>query len=524
MNVVGGRLKQPNRKLEDDSDHPRLKRNRAQEQRRTTVTVWPDQRNGRLRDHRPRAGCTGTNGERGRAAGGVGGASSKCSWWCCCCRSCRRRRLRHSRQAAAAAAVDDAAAAASEASDDQQQQQQQSGNHHRTETTAVLVITSPSLFTISAPGRVEVAAVTLSSSTGCQVQSSPCSVIVDADRKSSSTPHAVPVAGDLNQQQQQPPHIVAAATSGAKQQLQQQQLHDIKEEEDDDQPTSSADGDRSLTVRETAGCQSPTSSSGGIPSATTTTWPRAAATTAVVLAHHQHQQQPQSAQSQSSSSSAPTADRKRKKNLRTKSVTNAVSLDVSGNGGSGIQERATSNTPSYTHDSSNDNSQAPGPAAAVAAAIAAAAAETAAASTATVAAKMQAEQGSIGDLQKYHKFLRNRRHTLANVRFDVENGAGTSPGRSPLDGGGTSPSAGLVLQNLPQRRESFLYRSDSDFEVSPKSMSRNSSIASERLKETEAILERSTHGEDLIVTPFAQILASLRSVRNNFLSLTNVPS
>ncbi|XP_050533055.1 cAMP-specific 3',5'-cyclic phosphodiesterase isoform X3 [Daktulosphaira vitifoliae] len=108
--------------------------------------------------------------------------------------------------------------------------------------------------------------------------------------------------------------------------------------------------------------------------------------------------------------------------------------------------------------------------------------------------------------------------------FDVENGAGTSPGRSPLDGGGTSPSAGLVLQNLPQRRESFLYRSDSDFEVSPKSMSRNSSIASERLKETEAILERSTHGEDLIVTPFAQILASLRSVRNNFLSLTNVPT
>ncbi|RZF42949.1 hypothetical protein LSTR_LSTR004251 [Laodelphax striatellus] len=95
--------------------------------------------------------------------------------------------------------------------------------------------------------------------------------------------------------------------------------------------------------------------------------------------------------------------------------------------------------------------------------------------------------------------------------FDVENGA--SPGRSPLDGGGgASPSAGLVLQNLPQRRESFLYRSDSDFEMSPKSMSRNSSIASE------------SHGEDLIVTPFAQILASLRSVRNNFLSLTNVPT
>lgn len=32
-------------------------------------------------------------------------------------------------------------------------------------------------------------------------------------------------------------------------------------------------------------------------------------------------------------------------------------------------------------------------------------------------ARMQAEQGSIGDLQKYHsRYLKNRRHTLANVR------------------------------------------------------------------------------------------------------------
>ncbi|XP_045116761.1 cAMP-specific 3',5'-cyclic phosphodiesterase-like isoform X5 [Portunus trituberculatus] len=114
-----------------------------------------------------------------------------------------------------------------------------------------------------------------------------------------------------------------------------------------------------------------------------------------------------------------------------------------------------------------------------------------------------------------------RRHS-----FDVENG--TSPGRSPLDG--TSPSAGLVLQNFPQRRESFLYRSDSDFEMSPKSMSRNSSIASEGSRVMLATLSESRganddkpiHGEDLIVTPFAQILASLRSVRNNYISLTNV--
>ncbi|XP_036619891.1 cAMP-specific 3',5'-cyclic phosphodiesterase 4A isoform X4 [Trichosurus vulpecula] len=47
--------------------------------------------------------------------------------------------------------------------------------------------------------------------------------------------------------------------------------------------------------------------------------------------------------------------------------------------------------------------------------------------------------------------------------------------------------------------------------MSPKTMSRNSSIASE------------VH-EDLIVTPFAQVLASLRSVRSNFSLLANVPA
>uniref|UniRef100_A0A3P8SA61 Phosphodiesterase n=1 Tax=Amphiprion percula TaxID=161767 RepID=A0A3P8SA61_AMPPE len=77
--------------------------------------------------------------------------------------------------------------------------------------------------------------------------------------------------------------------------------------------------------------------------------------------------------------------------------------------------------------------------------------------------------------------------------FDVENGL--SVGRSPLDSQ-TSPGSGLVLQaNFPhsQRRESFLYRSDSDFDLSPKAMSRNSSTASD------------LHGEDMIVTPFAQV-------------------
>uniref|UniRef100_A0A8C7ZC17 Phosphodiesterase n=1 Tax=Oryzias sinensis TaxID=183150 RepID=A0A8C7ZC17_9TELE len=93
-----------------------------------------------------------------------------------------------------------------------------------------------------------------------------------------------------------------------------------------------------------------------------------------------------------------------------------------------------------------------------------------------------------------NKSIRQRRRfTVAHTCFDVENGPSASC--SPLDPQ-ASPGSGLVLHtNFPghnQRRESFLYRSDSDYELSPKSMSRNSSIASE------------LHGDDLIVTPFAQ--------------------
>ncbi len=65
-------------------------------------------------------------------------------------------------------------------------------------------------------------------------------------------------------------------------------------------------------------------------------------------------------------------------------------------------------------------------------------------------------------------------HLSLCCSFDVENGL--SIGRSPLD---PSPSSGLVLQANSQRRESFLYRSDSDFDLSPKTMSRNSSMPSE---------------------------------------------
>uniref|UniRef100_A0A3B3X8T0 Phosphodiesterase n=1 Tax=Poecilia mexicana TaxID=48701 RepID=A0A3B3X8T0_9TELE len=98
-----------------------------------------------------------------------------------------------------------------------------------------------------------------------------------------------------------------------------------------------------------------------------------------------------------------------------------------------------------------------------------------------------------------------------NSSFEVENGPSLCC--SPSDPQ-ASPGSGLVLHpNLAthgQRRESFLYRSDSDYELSPKSLSRNSSIVGE------------LHSEDLIVTPFAQVLASLRTVRNNFTTLTNI--
>lgn len=68
-----------------------------------------------------------------------------------------------------------------------------------------------------------------------------------------------------------------------------------------------------------------------------------------------------------------------------------------------------------------------------------------------------------------------KRVCFSRCSFDAENGS-LHQTRHGMDGSATS---GLVLQNMPQRRESFLYRSDSEFETSPKSMSRNSSLASD---------------------------------------------
>ena len=67
---------------------------------------------------------------------------------------------------------------------------------------------------------------------------------------------------------------------------------------------------------------------------------------------------------------------------------------------------------------------------------------------------------------------------LLSSRSSYEAENGVSPGHTPLG----SQSPGLTLHtSFPQgqRRESFLYRSDSDYDMSPKTVSRNSSLASE---------------------------------------------
>uniref|UniRef100_A0A8C6L0F8 Phosphodiesterase n=1 Tax=Nothobranchius furzeri TaxID=105023 RepID=A0A8C6L0F8_NOTFU len=75
--------------------------------------------------------------------------------------------------------------------------------------------------------------------------------------------------------------------------------------------------------------------------------------------------------------------------------------------------------------------------------------------------------------------------------YEAENGV--PQGYTPV--GSQSPSLTLNT-SFPQgqRRESFLYRSDSDYDMSPKTVPRNSSLASE-----------GHTAEDFIVTPFAQV-------------------
>ncbi|XGW12676.1 hypothetical protein V3C99_013385 [Haemonchus contortus] len=72
-----------------------------------------------------------------------------------------------------------------------------------------------------------------------------------------------------------------------------------------------------------------------------------------------------------------------------------------------------------------------------------------------------------------------------------------------------------VPTSVHARRESFLYRPSEDTrDVAPRPVSRASSVAS----------NDHGHGDDLIVTPFAQLLASLRNVRANLISIANIQS
>ncbi|KRY53157.1 putative 3',5'-cyclic phosphodiesterase pde-4 [Trichinella britovi] len=87
--------------------------------------------------------------------------------------------------------------------------------------------------------------------------------------------------------------------------------------------------------------------------------------------------------------------------------------------------------------------------------------------------------------------------TAVGGRFDVNKKTGVEA--STLPSGSTHPH---------HRRGSFLYRIDSDAE----------------LTHSTPRVSDSQHGEDLIVTPFAQVLASLRNVRSNLAKLTRSSS
>lgn len=98
------------------------------------------------------------------------------------------------------------------------------------------------------------------------------------------------------------------------------------------------------------------------------------------------------------------------------------------------------------------------------------------------------------------------------INLSIESGNRKVAARRVTDGGQT---AGLLLHNFRRRRESFLYRSDSDVDDSTRS-SRNQSLTGD---DTSI-----GHSEEMIITPFAQILSSLKKIKINFMLLTNTGS
>ncbi|CAF2816287.1 unnamed protein product [Rotaria sp. Silwood2] len=135
-------------------------------------------------------------------------------------------------------------------------------------------------------------------------------------------------------------------------------------------------------------------------------------------------------------------------------------------------------------------------------------------------------------LRRRFTFRRSLRHSVHNKGGDIDDGIsfdvdGSSSPRGGINSHHTTSSTSSHNQQPHgstnttnktttssggmHRRESFLYKYDSDNDLSPKCISRNPSIGSE------------LHQDDMIVTPFAQLLASLKNVRKNFVDLTHIP-
>ncbi|CAI2342582.1 unnamed protein product [Caenorhabditis sp. 36 PRJEB53466] len=121
------------------------------------------------------------------------------------------------------------------------------------------------------------------------------------------------------------------------------------------------------------------------------------------------------------------------------------------------------------------------------------------------------EDGMNGVARRKQFKLRPWQSTALPLRHDPYSCAGSATAADGLGSAHLTPS---LSSSVHARRESFLYRASDDLREasSLRPVSRASSIAS----------NEHGHGDDLIVTPFAQLLASLRNVRSNLISISNI--
>ncbi|CAH8581504.1 unnamed protein product [Dicrocoelium dendriticum] len=131
------------------------------------------------------------------------------------------------------------------------------------------------------------------------------------------------------------------------------------------------------------------------------------------------------------------------------------------------------------------------------------------------------------DVPPTNRFMRRRYFKTAHGvpsfarSFDIERR--TSNDVSSLHSGENRWS-NFVLHHIPDRRSSFLYRCESDEGHSIYSSRRASTAEEEAQIDAQARFSGLSHLEEPIVTPFAQILASLRRVRANLILLINATS